>query len=229
MNVLGHLLFLQYLAVQELSAERIMELVKQRDRFRAAQLAQYSVIREYVVVNERWNKRARMEVKLVFRSPDQKEFEVLSEEGSGFIRGRVIKRLLKTEQEGMRLESSRNSAIDSNNYEFSLLGQDAIDGRTCYVLDAKPRRKDQLLFVGRVYVDKQDFAIARIEGSPAKKPSFWTTDIDFVRQYRKFGEFWLPVADESITKVRIFGPTHLTVRYGDYTIGSQKGDSQWLP
>ncbi len=43
----------------------------------------------------------------------------------------------------------------------------------------------ELLFEGRIYVDKEDFAIARMEGSPAKKPSFWTTDIDFVPEFHR--------------------------------------------
>lgn len=201
-----------------MSADRIIELVQERDRVRAELLQQYEVVRDYVVNNERWNKRAAMKVQVIFQAPDEKRFEVVSESGSGLIRDRVLQRLIKAEREGMRRDSRKDSRIDSANYAFTLAGEDEIHGRSCYVIGVKPRRKDQLLFEGLIYVDKQDFAIARMKGSPAKKPSFWTTDIDFVRDYQKLGDFWLPMSDESVTKVRIFGRTDLTVQYGPYTI-----------
>lgn len=210
----------------ELTGDQIMERVQERDRARAARLEQYQVIRQYVVENKRWNKHAQMEVKLVFHHPDEKSFEVISQNGSGFIRKRVLKRLMETEEQGIRGDSRKNSAIHSTNYSFTVVGDEMVRERSCYAVEAKPKRKDKLLFVGRVYVDKEDFAIARIEGSPAKKPSFWTTRIEFVREYQKVGDFWLPMNDDSVTHVRIFGPTVLTVRYGSYQVTSREEASE---
>lgn len=216
--------FLILLAGQDptdMPAGRIIELVQERDRARAELLEQYEVTRDYLVINKRWNKRAAMKVRVTFQKPDEKRFEVISESGSGLIRGQVFKRLMKTEEEGMRRDSRKDNRIDATNYIFTLIREDVIRNRACYVIGVKPRRKDELLFEGRIYVDKEDFAVVRMEGSPAKKPSFWTTDIDFVREYQKLGDFWLPMSDESLTKVRVFGRTDLTVQYGPYTIVSR--------
>jgi len=57
---------------------------------------------------------------------------------------------------------------------------------------------------GRILVDGQDFAVARMEGEPAK-----TLVVDEAkchpRHYEKIGEFWLPARNETNTQVRIVG------------------------
>ena len=42
----------------------------------------------------------------------------------------------------------------------------------------------------------------------------------FVHTYQKSGPFWFPVSTESVTEVRIFGSTSLTINYFDYTPNS---------
>ncbi len=79
------------------------------------------------------------------------------------------------------------------NYEFQLIGSEYLQGRPAYVIDAIPQRSDKYLFRGRIWVDAEDFAVARVEGQPAKNPSFWTRSVHFVQQYHKSGAFWFPV------------------------------------
>ena len=62
--------------------------------------------------------------------------------------------------------------------------------------------------------------MARVEGKPAKNPSFWIHSVHFVHTYSKNGPFWFPASTESVTEVRIFGATSLTIRYFDYTPNS---------
>ena len=68
-----------------------------------------------------------------------------------------------------------------------------------------------------MWVDAQDYAIARIEGQPAKNPSFWIHSTHFVAQYQKSGPFWYPISTTSITDARIFGTTDVSIRYFDYS------------
>lgn len=86
----------------------------------------------------------------------------------------------------------------------------------CYVLRAIPRRVDKYLFVGRVWVDQEDFAVVRIEGRPAAKLSFWIRRAEFVREYQKIAGFWLPLKDETVVDVRIYGKKVLTIDHRDY-------------
>ena len=75
--------------------------------------------------------------------------------------------------------------INSENYSFRMIEISRIDGRMAYVIKATPKREDKSLFRGRIWVDTEDYALARVEGEPAKNPSFWTKSVHFVQQYRK--------------------------------------------
>jgi hypothetical protein len=202
-----------------ISADEIMEQVRARDVIRAKQLAEYGVTRDYRIENTRWNKKALVTVRVQFDQVRGKTFEILSQSGSEMIRNRVVKKLLETETEASVHKSRPSSVIDSSNYVFKLVGEGVLRDRPAYLVYATPRRKDTLLFEGTVYVDKEDLAIARIEGRAARNPSFWIKRIDFTREYRKLGELWLPAGDTSITQVKVFGPTKTDISVGEYRIG----------
>src|SRR5439155_5885031 len=110
----------------------------------------------------------------------------------------------------MMLETSsgrehHDSAITTANYEFKLAGEQEIGPYHCLVLEATPKRKDKYLFEGTIWVDAEDFAVVKIAGHPAKKPSFWINRADFVRQYQKVDGFWVPYRDETSVEVKMYG------------------------
>jgi len=88
------------------------------------------------------------------------------------------------------------------------------------VLGIEPRTANKFLTRGRIWVDADDYAIVRIEGSPARKPSFWFKSVHFVHDYARSGGFWMPVSDRSVTDVRILGATEMVIEYFDYRIDS---------
>ena len=65
-------------------------------------------------------------------------------------------------------------------------------------------------------MDGDEYAIVRVEGEPSKNPSFWFKSVRFVHEYDKNGPFWFPVSDRSVTDVRVFGATEMTIEYSDY-------------
>jgi hypothetical protein len=65
-------------------------------------------------------------------------------------------------------------------------------------------------------VDAEDYALARVEGEPAKNPSFWTRKVHFVQQYHKNGDYWFPLFTTSVTDARMFGTTDVRIRHFDY-------------
>jgi hypothetical protein len=101
-----------------------------------------------------------------------------------------------------------------------LIRMETANGRPCYLLDATPRTKHKYLFRGQVWVDAEDAAVARVEGSLAQNPSLWTASVHFVHQYKKVGSHWLAESNISQTEVRIFGPTELKVEYSDYVVNA---------
>lgn len=205
-------------APASLTADQIVERMAQMDEWRAATLQNYTVTRRYVLDNSRFHKHAEMEIRMKYRYPGRKEFEVLSEKGSSAVRKRVFRKMIEVETEGSQDQARNQTRIIPANYEFRLVGTDVEDGRPCYVLEATPKTDNELLFRGRVCVDAKDFAVVRIEGSPAKNPSFWTRKVHFVHRYQKVGPFWLPAWNRSKTDVLIFGPTEVTVEYVDYRV-----------
>jgi hypothetical protein len=208
-----------------LTADEVMQRVVQMSELRAKAIENYSSMRTYhLESNGLSHKVADMVVRVDYQAPNTKEFTIVSESGSGTVRKRVFKKLLEAEQESMRDENQRRSAVTSENYTFRLLEYSKTETDEFYVLDAKPRVKDKFLFQGHIWVDGSDFAITRVEGEPAVNPSWWTLKTDFNRTYKKFDDYWLPESNESTTHVRIFGTAVLTITYGEYQITKAVGD-----
>jgi hypothetical protein len=193
------------------------------NRVRDARLQQYSSVRTYKVTNDKGKLYAQEVVRVDYQAPDHKGFRTVSEEGSGLVRDMVLKRLIESESETSSGRAHHDSAIKPANYEFSLVGEQDVGPYHCLVTEAVPKRKEKYLFEGRVWVDAQDYAIVRIAGQPAKSLSFWITRADFVRQYQRIGEFWLPAEDNTEVHVRLYGKKILTIDHRDYVINGFGG------
>ena len=74
-----------------------------------------------------------------------------------------------------------------------------------YVLGIVPKRKDKSLLRGQIWVDASTFRIRRIEGVPAKSPSFWLKNIHITLQFAQLGGMWVPVTFDAVATVRILG------------------------
>jgi hypothetical protein len=205
--------------VAALTAEQVVQRMVERNEQRAKALESYRGTRTYQLdYRGVTTKSATLVVAMTYRRPDEKKFSIVSASGSEVLQGRVLKRLLEAETEAMQPEQRRQTAMNPENYEFRLVDYE----RTCdsgfYVLEVTPRIKNRFLFRGRIWVEAQDFAVARMEGEPAKNPSWWTKRNDIHVTYQKVGDFWLPARNETNTQVRIVGHTLLTIVYQDYEI-----------
>lgn len=186
---------------------------------RAERLRSYHGTRLYAVEYRGFpgDRSASMLVNVTYEAP-RKTFTIVSEEGSKLLLKRVLRKLVESEQEAD--QNRRDTGLTENNYRFQLVGTEAVDGRQCYVLDVDPKRKDKFLYDGKIWVDVEDFAVARIEARPAKNPSFWISRTNIEHHYQKHGEFWLPATNRSTTKVRLGGEAVLTIDYREYQITS---------
>ena len=200
------------------SGETILAKLVEFNRLRESRLKQYSVQSTYRVQNDKGETRAETQALLRYQAPDTKEFKIISEKGSGLIRNRVFKPLMDVEVESASERNRLDRSITPNNYTLSLVGEEDVAGSHCFVLQATPKRSDTYLFTGKIWVHSVEFAVVKIEGQPAKNPSLWIKRVDFVRQYQKIGEFWLPLKNESISRVRLFGKNTLTTDYENYEI-----------
>jgi hypothetical protein len=196
----------------------IFERVQQANARREAALESYLSTRHYAVFEPGHETDAELLVSMQFVAPSTKTFRTIAVRGVGWIHRRVFGRLMEAEAQAASGRDKTNSAITPANYDAQLLGSEALSGRDCYVLALVPKRPDTYLFIGKAWIDKEDFAIVRLEGEPAKSPSFWVVRAPFVREYQRVDRFWLPLQDETHTVIRFAGPYVLRIQYADYHI-----------
>jgi hypothetical protein len=198
------------------TAEEIVARMGFRDLQRQVSIAGYAGMRRYVLDNQHLHKRAEMLVRVQGDPDGTKHFEVVSEEGWKAAHKHVLRKMLESESETSHPEARAKTRINPENYDFKIAGTEVIDGRTAYVLEVSPKRKEKYLFRGRIWVDAEDYALARAEGQPAKNPSFWTKSTHFVQIYQKSGLLWFPRSTQSVTEAHIFGTTGVNIEYFDY-------------
>ena len=209
-------------AAPPLTVTEIVDHMVQADKERMATFSGYTGMRRYNFENKKVKKRAEATVRVVCDENGLKTFEVVTESGSGFVRNHIIRRMIEAEHEASEKGEHEQTRIIPQNYGFRLLGVEVVDGRPSYLLDISPRTQSKFMVRGRICVDAEDFAITRLEGSPAKNPSFWIRSVHVVHRYDRIGKFWLPVANQSRAEARIFGTTDVGIEYFDYAItGSQ--------
>ena len=201
-----------------LTGDDIIAKMLERNRLRNEQLQRYSAVRTYEIRNLEGKLAAQAVVRVDYAAPDKKTFKKTYEKGSVIVRHLVFDRLLQSEGETSSGREHRDSAITAANYAFTLAGEEDVGPNHCFVLEATPKRKDKYLFEGKIWVDTGDFAIVKIAGHPAKRPSFWVNRADFVRQYQRIDGFWVPLRDETSVEVKLYGRRVFTVDHGQYVI-----------
>jgi len=214
-----------------LASDEIVARMVSRNLERARSLEGYRGRRHYHLdyTGLLGSRQADMVVEVLYHSPDEKEFTVISESGSKWICTHVLRRLMQVEQENARAGARARTEINPENYNFQLQGvETAPDGTTLYVLQAEPRTDNTYLFRGKVWVEGRDFAVARIEGAPAKNPSRWTKQSDFRHDYERLEGFWLPARNDTLTQLHLLGQSHLVIEYMDYQV-TRAGGSDTSP
>jgi hypothetical protein len=200
------------------SADDVVAKMMQFDAQRQSEFTGYTAIRRYVAVNKK--RRAEMLVRVSCDSTGAKRFSILSEVGSGSIRKHVFHELLSEETEASR-HGVRNSRLTPANYDFQFVEQEALETGPAYVLAVSPKTKNKYLVDGKIWVDANDYSIVRIEGRPARNPSFWVRSVHFVHTYQKVGQFWFAFSTNTTSEIRIFGNSELTIENSDYALNTR--------
>lgn len=198
------------------SADAVIARMAANDKHREAAAGGYTGIRQYDLENHLSAKQAHMVVNVTCDPEGTINFQVVSKEGwkSG---NSAISQALETESQITRPSMRPMTLVNEENYAFQMIGTALLNGRVAYVIDVVPQRQEIYLFRGKIWVDTEDYALARIEGQLAKTPSYWVRNVSFTFEFRKSGEYWFPSSTTSTSDVRIFGATEVNIRYIDYT------------
>jgi outer membrane lipoprotein-sorting protein len=208
------------LARTSLPPEQIVKNLEERNAQRAAALEGFVGTRVYRMQYRGLpsDRDAEMTVNVTYHAPNVKQFSIVSEQGSKFIIDHVFNKLLESEQEAANEENRRRTALNRENYDFSLAGYEDTPEGGEYVFDLTPKTKNKFLYHGKVWVDAKDFAVVRIEGEPGKNPSFWIKKTEIKHRYVKVNEFWLPAENHTESIIRLGGRAILSIEYRDYKI-----------
>ena len=161
---------------------------------------------------------AGMQVEAIYTAPDRKDFNVVAQNGSKLLVNRVLLKLLSSEQEAQKEQNRKELEISPKNYDFAMAGTEHTAGEDFYVLEVSPKGKSKYLYRGKLWIDARDFAVARMQGEPARSPSLWVSHTQIEYRWAKIAGFWLPVHNESVTQVRMGGKAVLTIEYTDYQV-----------
>lgn len=197
-------------------AQDVVAKMMQFDVQRQAAQTGYTATRRYVAVNK--SRRAEMLVQVACASDGAKQFTVLSEQGSGSIRKHVFQKLLSEETEASRRGTRGSTRLIPANYDFQIVGQEILETGPAFVLEVSPKTPNKYLINGKIWIDANDYSIVRIEGQPARNPSFWVHDVHFVHTYQKVGPFWLASSTDTTSQIRIFGNSELLIENADYKL-----------
>jgi len=157
-----------------LGVDEIVQRLADGEKKRAGDLKGYTEQRSYSVSYRGFpaSLSATIIVEATYDAPANKQFRILSQTGSKMLADHVLKKLLQAEEEAAQ-DPARPRPTTAN-YSFTLVNQQMVDGRPCYVLQVEPKTQSRLLYRGTIWVDEDDFA--RRENrklSPARNPSFW--------------------------------------------------------
>lgn len=207
-------------ATAPLAVEQVAQKLEERNAFRAAALAQFQGTRTYRMQYFGFpgQRSAEMVVKVTYRAPETKEFTIVSQSGSRYIVDHVLKRLLQDEQDCSKGEARRAIELSTQNYKFSFAGYETSKDGEQYVLNVVPKTGNRFLYRGKIWVDAKDFAVTRIEGEPARSPSWWISKTMITHKYAKIDDFWLPLEDRTESLTRMGGRAILTIEYTSYKI-----------
>lgn len=202
------------------STDDLVAKMLRADAERRSELTGYTALRRYVAVNK--DRRAEMLVRVDCSSDGAKQFTIISEEGSSAVRKHALYKMLSEETLASRRDTRDGNRITPANYAFNMLGQDTLDTGPAYVLAITPKTENKYLIQGRIWVNARDYSIVRVEGQPARDPSFWVHDVHFIHTYQRVGQFWFASSTHSTSDIRIFGRSELTIENSNYALNPQK-------
>jgi hypothetical protein len=183
----------------------------------------YHAHRRFHASNPRFNMDSTLDVLTTFRWPHTLQSTVLRHEGSDFIREHVFEKILQAETD---LAENDEADIIPKNYDFAFAGREDCQGRPCWRLNIKPKRKDKYLLDGDIWVDMADYAISRVHGFPSKHVSIWVSRVEVDRRLCRIDGVWLTDRIESSSNIHLAGDVRLQI---DYTYENVKVENGAAP
>ena len=144
------------------SADAMIAHVEAVIRGRFEHIAKYIVKEHYAVYrNGAAETAAEQTVQVVYQKSTGIIYTTVSKDGSSMWLSRAIEPALESEKEVNDVTTRHQVMLTADNYELEVEpARNSLNGRDCFVLDLKPRRKSPYLLNGKAWVCKLTFATA---------------------------------------------------------------------
>ena len=175
----------------------------------------YSVTRDYKVFGtDADHPRTEVVAKVNFLPPNVKSYDI--DQSTGGMGEKVIRHILDHEVDAAR--DPRDVTVNQQNYNFDLLSDDVMAGQPCYKLRITPKHERKDLLKATLWVDRDSYHILRVEGEPAKSPSFWVKDVHLVLEFGEVSGMWLQTETHAMAHLRFGGEYRITSHDMDYDV-----------
>ena len=195
--------------VSRLSGQQPSATPAQFSALNETPLRQYRAYRRMHAVNEKFKQEGWLEA-WTERDHHGFRYEIVSERGSEYVRNKVLKAVLAREQELIGQGDDDRAELSPANYVFE---ETLSHGKGVRYVQLKPRRKDVLLVDGRMVLNQAGTEVLRVEGRLSKNPSFWTSLVNVIRDFACLDGVRVPVATETIAKLKFAGLARMMVHY----------------
>jgi hypothetical protein len=145
-------------------------------------------------------------------------FEVVREEGSEYIRNRVLRGILKSEQELIERGKPLRAPLEAKNYTFEDGGMTDAGMRRVVL---KAARKSDGIVNGSLFIEPESGDLVGIEGRLVKSPSFWVRDVDVTWKYGRVGGHLVPLEMTTVGRVRLYGRATFRMVYDYVSVDGQ--------
>lgn len=202
-----------------------MEAAEQESR---AHMLPYSVTRQYQTAAGTEKPTAEVIAKVSFTPPGDVQYAIERAQGNSRAE-KVVRNILEHEAK-WAAQAARDgrvhNAVNEQNYNFSYIGEEVINGQPCFVLRITPKHPEEYLMDGRAYVDAQRYQIREIDGLMSKSPSWWLKSVHVTMTFGQVGEMWLQNSTRAVADVRIFGEHTLTSQALNYEVGEAVAENR---
>ena len=183
-----------------------MEQAAQENR---AHYRPYIVTREYRMYGaDEQQPKSEVTAEISFVPPRSKDFRITDANGSS--RGEGIVRHILEDEAKAAATGTAPGAVTRENYDFQGAGEEALNGRDCFVLLLTPKRADKSLIAGKAWVDKATYLVRRIDGEMAKMPSWWLKAVHVTLDFDQVDGMWVQERTRAVADVRMVGRHVLT-------------------
>jgi Outer membrane lipoprotein-sorting protein len=203
--------------VHPADANSIVQRMLAAQQENKARVRPFTIKRGYLLMDKKDEAKARVVANITVLPPDSKQYWI--ESSSGGMGEKVLRDILTKETEPPK--DAQKKALSPDNYTFQLLGEEAMDGRRCYVLSLNPRRDEKDLLRGKVWVDAETYNIHRIEGSPVKNPSWWIHDLYILMSFTEVDGMWMRTFTHAVANIRFKGKYVMESRDLEYRPAAQ--------